>query len=78
MQADRPGTRGGSMGSEAPARYSGVWDCLRTTVRADGWAALLDGLAPRVAKIGLGQAVIFATYARFQTLFADLFSPASA
>ena len=69
MQADRPGSAEGAAEGAAARKYQSSWHCFRTIVRTDGYRALMDGVMPRVAKIGVGQAVIFSTYTRLYRLF---------
>ena len=40
----------------------GLVGCLHEELAEEGPPALMSGLAPRIAKIGLGQAVIFCSY----------------
>lgn len=55
----------------AAKEYTGTLQCLRAIVRQEGVAALYRGVAPRMMKISLGQAITFSAYERYSELLAD-------
>mmetsp|Transcript_99393 Transcript_99393/g.320538 ORF Transcript_99393/g.320538 Transcript_99393/m.320538 type:complete len:313 (+) Transcript_99393:132-1070(+) len=50
--------------------YTGTWQCFRSIVKQEGVAALYRGIAPRMIKISIGQAITFSAYERYSELFA--------
>jgi len=42
--------------------YSGLWDCLTTTIRLEGIRGLYRGLFPSVLKTSLGSGLSFAFF----------------
>lgn len=58
-------------GAAHSKEYTGTWQCLRSIVRQEGVRALYRGIAPRMAKISLGQAITFSAYERYSELLAE-------
>mmetsp|Transcript_6037 Transcript_6037/g.14429 ORF Transcript_6037/g.14429 Transcript_6037/m.14429 type:complete len:315 (+) Transcript_6037:105-1049(+) len=51
--------------------YTGTLQCFVSIVRQEGVTALYRGIAPRMMKISLGQAITFTAYERFSDFFAE-------
>jgi len=51
--------------------YTGTFQCLRAIVRQEGVTALYRGIAPRMMKISIGQAITFTAYERYSELIAE-------
>jgi len=54
----------------AQKEYKNTLQAFRTIVREEGPRALYRGIAPRMIKISLGQAITFTAYERYSDLFA--------
>lgn len=52
-------------------KYSGAWDCFRSTIRAEGVRGLYAGLAGPLAAQGVYKAVMFASYGFASRTLAD-------
>mmetsp|Transcript_101628 Transcript_101628/g.180209 ORF Transcript_101628/g.180209 Transcript_101628/m.180209 type:complete len:291 (+) Transcript_101628:12-884(+) len=52
--------------------YTGTWHCFRSIVRSEGVSALYKGVAPRLMKISIGQAITFAAYETYSKTIQDI------
>ena len=51
-----------------PPRYAGAWDCLRQSVRAEGFGVLYRGFMPTWARLGPWQLTFWLTYEQLRRL----------
>lgn len=58
-------------GASQAKEYTGTFQCIRTVVRQEGIRALYRGIAPRMMKVSLGQAITFSAYERYSELAAQ-------
>lgn len=57
--------------------YTSTLQCMRKIVAEEGFFALYRGIAPRMIKISLGQAITFSAYERYSDVIGDAFSAVS-
>lgn len=52
--------------------YTNWWQCMRSIVRQEGFLVLYRGMAPRMMKISIGQAITFTAYESYTEAFSGL------
>lgn len=57
----------------AATEYTGTLQCLRSTVKSEGFKAFYRGIAPKLIKISAVQAITFTAYERYTEAFGSLF-----
>lgn len=55
----------------AVKEYTGTFQALRKVFVEEGWRVLYRGLAPRLIKISVGQAITFTAYETYSTMIRD-------
>jgi len=52
--------------------YTNWFQCMRSTVKQEGFLALYRGMAPRLVKISFGQAITFTAYETYTDVFSGV------